>query len=63
MIGKKEVTIVIKYVCDYSNGISTIDDVKVGTTAKDDIVEYPTLLGILDMAKNYIHTIRDIEEE
>lgn len=62
MIGKKEVTLVVKYVCDYSSGMSYIADVKVGTSADNDVVEYPTLLGILDMAKNYIHNVNDLEE-
>lgn len=51
MIGKRDITITITYTSDYTNGIADITKLTVETTAPKEIIEYPTVVGILEMAK------------
>lgn len=51
MIGKRDIVVTIVYTSDYTNGTGKINELTVRTSADTEIVEYPTLLGILEMAK------------
>ena len=52
MIGKKIITVEIKFVSDYTNNVGYIEDVAI--TSSTGIVELPTLIGILEMTKTKI---------
>lgn len=59
MIGKRDIVITIVYTSDYTNGVGEITDFKIKSSSKD-IVEYPMILGVLDMAKEKF--IKDMGE-
>lgn len=50
-IGKRDIIVSIVYSSDYTNGIGEISSINISTNSKDIMIEHPTVVGILEMAK------------
>lgn len=49
-IGKRQITISVVYTSDYTKGIASVD-VEASSSDPKEMVEFPTVVGILEMAK------------